>query len=216
MRRRYTASQARLSIAELAARLIAEEGIASYQLAKQKAAERLGMKGRQHWPDNREIEAVLSQYQQLFQGQTQAQYLHAKRKIALAAMRFLTPFSPRLVGPVLSGTACEHTGITLHVFTDTLEDIALVLSEHGIPYELGERRLRQSPATLTRYPCYQFMAGEVPVELVVFTPKEIHHPPLSPVDGKPMRRADRLRLEEIVSESSVTVEDVGFPPGFAR
>lgn len=204
MRRRYTASQARLSIAELAARLIAEEGVASYQLAKQKAAERLGMKGRQHWPDNREIEVILSQYQRLFQGQIQAQHLQAKRKIALAAMRFLAPFSPRLVGPVLSGTAGQHTQITLHVFTDTLEDVALALSEHSIPYELGERRLRQNPTTLTRYPCYQFIAGEEPVELVVFPPKEIHHPPLSPVDGKPMRRVDRLRLEEIVTETSGT------------
>ena len=214
MRRRYTASQARLSVAELAARLIAKEGISSYQLAKQKAAERLGMKGRQHLPDNREIEAVLAQYQRLFQGQTQAQHLQTRRRTALAAMHFLSPFSPRLVGPVLSGTACEYTSVTLHVFTDTLEDVALILSEHGIPYKLEERRLRQNATTLMRYPCYRFIAGEVPVELVVFSLKEIHHPPLSPVDGKPMRRADRLTLEGMMDESSVTPPAGVYPSSF--
>ena len=43
------------------------------------------------------------------------------RSIALSAMEILSPFSPRLVGPVLHGTAAANSAINLHVFSDTPE-----------------------------------------------------------------------------------------------
>jgi hypothetical protein len=205
MRRRYTASQARLRVTELAARYMAEDGLASYHRAKKKAAHRLGMKGRYNLPDNREIEAVLSQYQRLFQSETQGEHLYKKRQTALATMRFLADFSPRLVGPVLSGTAGEYSVVDLHIFTDTMEEVGLVLSEYGIPYEIGQRALRQDAKSVVRYPCYKFIAGEVTVELVVFPYKEIRRPPLSPVDNRPMRRADRATVEALMAATTAAI-----------
>ena len=48
-------------------------------------------------------------------------------------MLFLARFRPRLVGPVLSGTAGPHADIGLHLFADTPMDVLLFLMEHRIP-----------------------------------------------------------------------------------
>lgn len=200
--RRNGSAPNRLSVAELAARLMADGGIDSFHAAKRKAAERLGMKGRRNLPDNTEIAELLQQYQRLFRAAVQAEHLHQKRRIALAAMRLLTEFSPRLVGPVLVGTAGEHSAVSLHVFTDTPEEVGLRLFEEAIPYQPGERRVRVTARTVLPYPCYQFMAGEIAVELVIFSRKDTHQAPLSPLDGKPMHRADRAAVEALMAGST--------------
>ena len=95
----------RRELAQEAARIMAEHGIRDYLIAKRKAAERLGvMDGGALLPKNSEIEAALAEYQRLFGGASHASALQAQRHAALAAMRYLSEFSPRLVGSVLSGT----------------------------------------------------------------------------------------------------------------
>jgi hypothetical protein len=191
-----TATRAR--IAELAARIIAEEGIDSYSTAKRKAAERLGVKTPRELPDNREIEMALSQYQRLFQRDTQPEHLQQRREIACAAMDMFCEFSPRLVGPVLSGTAGQHSLVNLHLFTDAPEEVGFVLMDRAIPHQLGEKRLRQNSKLMVNYPSFLFVAGGVTVELVVFPSKESRQAPLSPLDGKPMRRADLTTVKALL------------------
>ena len=48
------------------------------------------------------------------------------------AMRLLADFEPRLVGPVLTGTATAHNDIKLHLFADTPETVAVRLLDRGI------------------------------------------------------------------------------------
>jgi hypothetical protein len=199
-------------IAERAARLMAEEGIESYFVAKRKAAERLGIKGGRRLPDNSEIDVILSQYQRLFQSGAQSTQLLNKRRTALAAMQALAVFSPRLVGPVLTGTASAHSAVNLHVFTDASEDIVLALNSRSIPFEVSERRVRLSSKTVAAYPCYRFVAGEESVELVVFPLKDQRQAPLSPVDGKPMQRADRAAVEALLVSSEQAAPDENLTP----
>jgi len=52
-------------------------------------------------------------------------------------MRLLADFQPRLVGPVLTGTATPHTDISLHLFAETPETVTLRLADRGIPSENG-------------------------------------------------------------------------------
>lgn len=200
-RARSNAQQIRRRIAEHAARLMAEEGFTSYFAAKQKAAERLGVSSTRHLPNNREIEDALVSYQRLFQGPEQIGRLQRLRRTALAAMRFLDRFRPRLVGPVLSGTAAEHTAVSLHLFCDTPEEVGLFLMEQDIPYDLAERRLRVNPSTIAAYPSFQFAADDAQIELIVFSSKEIRQAPCSPVDGRPMRRATLPEVESLLAES---------------
>jgi hypothetical protein len=66
-------SQQRLrrEIAALAARLIAEDGINDYGLAKRKAARQLGAINADELPNNAEIEAEVRTYQAVFQDDEQ-------------------------------------------------------------------------------------------------------------------------------------------------
>lgn len=187
-----------------AARIMADEGIASFYRAKCKAAERLGAADTRNMPGNHEIEQALMDYQRLFKADTQPAALRRLREAALRAMRFLDGFTPRLVGPVLSGTADEHSDVQLHAFTDTPEHISLFLLEQKIPFEMGERRLtfskKEDPQA---YPVYQFVAGDVGVEITVFPVDGIRQAPLSPVDGRPVKRAALAAVEKLVEDEMV-------------
>ena len=56
-KRTSESERARQVVAQEAARIIVDHGIRDYRVAKQKAAERLGMNGRGSLPGNAEIES---------------------------------------------------------------------------------------------------------------------------------------------------------------
>ena len=68
--------------------------------------------------------------------------------------------------------------------------------DRGIPHRMGERRLRYEPDRLVAYPVVHFVAGNRRIDAVVFPINGIRQSPASPVDGRPMRRAD-MRLETL-------------------
>ena len=190
--------QLRQRIAQASARLMIQEGINDYHLAKCKAAAQLGVLNKHHLPSNSEIEQEILLYQRLFQPHTHSLHLNHLRYTALQMMRLLKPFNPRLVGSVLEGTAHQNSEIMLHLFTHSPEEVAFLLMEKQIPYQLSERRFR-FPKPIT-YPCYQFIAGEHSVALVIFNIDDVRWSPPSPVDGKPMRRADLRMVENLLKE----------------
>lgn len=194
--------QLRQRVAVEAARLIVEQGIGDYLTAKRKAAERLGVSGKQYLPRNSEVEAALSEYQRIFHGERQPQRLRQLRETALAAMRFFGRFSPRLVGPVLTGTAGEYSEVNLHLFAETPEDVTLFLIEHRIPHEHRERRYRFGNDTTASYPVYRFLANDIPLDATVLPPSGLRQAPLSPVDGRPMRRASMESVEQLLREQT--------------
>jgi len=194
-------AQLRECLAQEAARLMIESGIRDFGLAKRKAAQQLRATDARQLPGNDEIERAMQEYQRLFRADSQPRHLHELRRVALRAMRFLAHFHPCLVGPVLRGTADQHSVVTLHLFTDTTEEVDLFLGEHRIPFEVGEKRLRVSADEMRPYPSYRFVAEGAPVELVVFPYDGRRHSPLSPVDGKPMRRMSLAKFETLAAGS---------------
>ncbi|BAU46629.1 hypothetical protein SVA_0047 [Sulfurifustis variabilis] len=184
-----------------AARIMAEEGVRDFQTAKRKAAERLNLADNRYLPRNEEIQAALEERLRLFHGERLARDLRRLRELALEAMRFLAPFEPRLVGPVLIGAVTPESEIQLHVAADTPEQVGLHLQEHRIPYEQGERRMRFGGDRQEVLPTYRLIAGDAAVELSVFDVRAIREPPLSPVDGRPMKRASVRELEAMLYES---------------
>lgn len=188
----------RQRLAQKTAQILLDSGSRDFQAAKQKAAQQLGATDTKSLPNNSEIELALSEYQRIFRATSQPEHLVRLRKIAIEAMQFLSDFTPRLVGSVLSGTADEHSVIRIHLFTDTVESIGFYLQDKKIPHELGERRLRISAEQYQVYSTYVFVVDEVHVELVVFLPKK-KQIPLSPIDGKPMKRADLAEVKILIS-----------------
>src|SRR5688572_30962813 len=112
----------RRALAQEAARVMAEHGVSDFLFAKRKAAERLGVTDNAVLPRNIEIEEALAEYQRLFGGDSHVETLYAQRQVALEAMKRLKEFEPRLVGPVLSGTATEHSQVQIHLFADRSEE----------------------------------------------------------------------------------------------
>jgi hypothetical protein len=192
----------RRAVAQEAARIMSEHGIDDYGLAKRKAAERLGATDIAVLPKNAEIEAALADHHRLFEYNTHSSTLTDLRRTALQAMRLLKKFQPRLVGPVLSGTASAHSEVNLHLFAEAPESVALHLMENNVPHHIAERRLRYEPDRLVQYPVVQFVAGNRPIDAVVFPLNGIRQSPASPVDGRPMRRADSNELESLLSDQS--------------
>jgi len=190
--------RARLMVAQEAARIIVNQGIRDYGLAKKKAADRLGLTMRGALPGNAEIEQAVSEYLQIFAGESHSDLLRSMRLAALSAMEMLAAFTPRLVGPVLNGTADANSAVNLHVFADNPEVVALSLDERGISYRPYERRLKSRRDQADTYAGYEFHHGDAAVQATVFPVDGIRQAPMSPVDGKPMKRADTRAVQELI------------------
>jgi hypothetical protein len=188
----------RQAVADEAARIMREQGVDDFLLAKRKAADRLGVTDASILPRNTEIEAALVAHQRLFASDRHEADLAALRRSALEAMRLMSDFQPRLVGPVLTGTASAHSEINLHLFTESPEAVSIRLEERGVPHEVLERRLRYERDRVVTYPALRFVAGRQTVDAVVFPLDGIRQAPSSPVDGKPMRRASAAEVEALL------------------
>jgi len=151
--------RARTMLAQEAARIIVEQGIQDYRLAKTKAAERLGMSARGSLPGNPEIEHAVGEHLKLFGRESHLDLLRILREAALSAMELLAAFTPRLVGPVLHGTAAANSAVNLH---------------HAKTFS-----------------GFRFTHDNSSIEATVFPVDGMRQAPISPVNGKPMQRADR-------------------------
>ena len=157
----------RRNIAALAARLMAEDGIADYGLAKRKAARQLGAPETEALPNNAEVEAELRAYQAIYQEDEQRERLLAMRRTAVEVMRLLDPFRPYLTGPVLDGTAGRYAEIDLEAFPDSSKEVEIFLLNQGIRFEQNEPRrggAEVPECVLT------FEWGDFPVKLSLYEP----------------------------------------------
>jgi hypothetical protein len=196
-------------LAHEAARLMAEGGIRDYHQAKLKAAERLGIHDDASLPRNREIEDALREYQRLFVGDAQAAGLRVRREAALRALEFFAPFEPRLVGPVLDGTADAYTPVALQLYTDDADAVPRFLDEHDIPAEARSRRLRLDPQRTIDAPVWLFSAEELTFDLTVLPLDVLRQAPLSGIDEKPMKRASLAQLGAMLAEDEIAAYEAG-------
>lgn len=190
----------RTLVAQEAARIIVQQGVRDYLLAKQKAADRMGLTDRSQLPRNTEIEDAVIEYQRLFSHEEYPARLDSLRAHAKEAMALFKSYEPRLVGSLLSGSISGNSSIDIHLFAETAEEIVLHLMQHNIPYEEGEWSGRVADGERLAWPKLRFFAENVEINLIVFPPKGLRQAPLSPVDGKPMRRASLAELSALEAE----------------
>jgi hypothetical protein len=159
-------------IAAEAARIMAEDGIDDFSLAKRKAVRRLGLQaGRLALPGNDEIEAQLQTYRSLYQAEEHPARVAELQRVALDVMRALERFRPYLTGPVLKGTAGPYAGIELQLFPEDPKEVELHLLDRRIPYDTHE---------VTRYSGDRARAVAVlelewegaPLKLSIFDPRD--------------------------------------------
>lgn len=191
--------QVRRDIAFEAARIMATEGQHNYMAAKRKAAERIGASTRVALPSNIEVEDALRAYQELYGGERHSSHLSHLRETAIFVMRALEGYYPRLVGPVLDGTADAHSRVSLHLFSDPPDAIAMHLREQGIAYREEQRRIRWHDGSHRLIHLLVTEVQGVSVELALFGAIDLRQAPPSPVDGRPQKRARLGEVENLLA-----------------
>jgi hypothetical protein len=136
-------------IASLAAKLMAEDGINDYAIAKRKAAAILGLPANARLPENAEVESELRAYQRLFQEQEQGARLADLRQTAIDYMEIVQPFNPYLSGAALDGTAGRNADIDIQLFTDSAKEVEIFLINRRIEYRHSTPRSDRAEAVLT-------------------------------------------------------------------
>src|SRR3954468_3334751 len=135
-------SKLRRQIAWEAARLMYSRQESEYYTAKKKAAHQIckGWVKPADLPSNVEVRDQIQMLARLFEGESRTDNLLAMRLAALAMMRRLSPFRPRLIGSVLTGHVRQGSDIDLHVFSDHLSAVTTILDENRIRYDVQHKR----------------------------------------------------------------------------
>lgn len=190
----------RSAIAHLAARLMVEDGIEDYSLAKRKAARQAGLADTRELPNNEEIDEALRAYQQIFQPAAHRDRLRILRETALRAMRELAQFNPYLTGSVLSGSAGKYADVNLQLFTDNAKAVELYLMNRGIPYRAAQGRLYLGAEPLA-VPVYVIEDDGIEIELTVLSPRELRGSLKTSPEGRGIERAKLAAVEQLLSET---------------
>lgn len=183
----------RARIAAAAARLMAEDGIDNFALAKRKAAKQLGVVESQSLPGNDEIEAELRAYLALYQAEEHPQRVAELREIALDAMRTLERFNPYLTGPVLKGIAGPYAEIELQLFPDSVKDVEIFLLDRNIAYTTYEGK-RYAGDRAHAMSVLMLAWRGVPLRLSIFDPRDER---LALKTSQAGRVADRAGIAEV-------------------
>ena len=161
----------RARIAAAAARIMAEDGIDDFALAKRKAARQVGAEETQALPANDEIEAELRAYRALYQPAEHPERIAELRRIALNAMRELQSFNPYLTGAVLSGLAGRYAEIDLQLFPESAKDVEIFLIDRDLPYSTSEGR-RYSGDRARSVTVLSLTWQGAPLRLLIFDPRD--------------------------------------------
>lgn len=190
----------RSQIAHLAARLMAEDGIEDYALAKRKAARQSGTPDTRELPTNDEIDLALREYQQIYHHDEHRDRLRELRGIAVRAMRELAHFNPYLTGSVLNGNAGKYADINLQLFTDNEKAVELYLIDRGIPYRAAQSRLYVSGEPRT-VPVYNISDEGTEIEITVLTTRELRGSLKTSSEGKAIERAKLQAVEDLLAQT---------------
>jgi hypothetical protein len=185
-------------LAEAAARILVEEGQTDYRIAKQKAAERLGVRAL---AENSEIHEALIRYQQLYGGADYWQQLKALREAAVQALQFLSEFNPRAVGGVVTGAITSGSRLQIHAVCEQAELVDIFLDDRRIPFEQDDRDYRFPDGRSENIPLVCFEAGSVGIDVAIFEPGQPS--PISPTQGKPFQRVKLPEMQRLLAETSL-------------
>lgn len=191
----------RARIAAVAARLMAEDGIDDFALAKRKAARQLGAPQSEALPGNDEVESELRAYRALYQAEEHPERIAELRRIALEAMLAFERFNPYLTGAVLKGTAGPYAEIELQLFPESPKEVEIFLLERGMPFTTHEGR-RFSGDRAHAMSVFSLHWQEAPLKLSVFDPRDERVALKTSQAGRVMERAGVAEVAALLPETS--------------
>ena len=194
------ARERRHRLAHEAARWMSQNGTRDFQLAKRKAALRLGIHDEACLPRNSEIEEALRAYQQLFTDADDTEHLQRLRDAAIDAMRSMQVFEPRLVGALLEGTADKYAPVQLHVFVDAIFEFDDFLQRANIKAVQRVRKLRIDRTRTFDFDVRLMTVEGVDFDITVMPRDFLRQAPLSATHEKPMARASLKQVLSLLGE----------------
>jgi predicted HD phosphohydrolase len=192
-------SKLRRQIAWEAARMMYARQESEYYTAKMKSARRIckGWVKPADLPSNIEIRDQIELLARVYEGQQRTDNLLDMRLVALAMMRRLAPFRPRLIGSVLTGHIRQGSDIDLHVFADTAEAVTHLLDQDGLTYTVERKQVRKHGEERTF--THIHLLDRFPFELTVYATDQAHYVFKSSITGKAIERASIAELEQFLS-----------------
>jgi hypothetical protein len=192
-------SKLRRQITWEAARLMYNRQESEYYRAKMKAARLIG----QGWvrpadlPSNAEIRDEIQSLARLYEGASRVDNLREMRLAALAMMRRLSPFRPRLIGSTLTGHIREGSDVDLHLFSDTTEAVTHVLDHQGYAYTVEKKQVRKQGEE--RIFTHIHLTDRFNFELTIYAADKAHFVFKSSITGKAIERASIAELEQFLA-----------------
>jgi hypothetical protein len=188
----------RARIAAAAARIMAEDGIDDFALAKRKAARQVGADETQALPANDEIEAELRAYRALYQPAEHPERIAELRRIAFDAMQVLQEFNPYLTGAVLTGLAGRYAEIDLQLFPESTKEVEIFMLDHDLPYSTSEGR-RYSGDRVRSVTILSLMWRGAPLRLSIFDPRDERLALKTTQAGKVAERAGMAEVAALIN-----------------
>jgi hypothetical protein len=195
-----SSSKIRRQIAWEAARLMYSRDVSEYYAAKQKAAKRIykGWIKPADLPTNAEIREQVQLLARLHEGShARSERLLEMRIRAAWWLRRLSPFHPKLLGSVLSGSIREGSDIDIHVFAANPNSIGVALDELRVHYQIERKRIVKDGEQ--RVFTHIHVHDEYPVELTVYHPSYLGFRFRSSITNKSIERMGLSELERLIA-----------------
>lgn len=170
-----------------------------YFTAKRKAARQIGLDCRFHpkdLPSNREIRDHIQILACMYEGEKRFENLQMMRLDALRLMRKLRRFRPALIGSVLTGHIRKGSDIDIHVFSDQLSSVTLVLDDLGLQYDVEHKRVVKHNEE--RVFTHVHVADRFSIELTIYAEDKVGYVFKSSITGKAIERATLPELEQFL------------------
>tara|TARA_B110000114_G_scaffold6992_1_gene7122 strand:+ start:197 stop:826 length:630 start_codon:yes stop_codon:yes gene_type:complete len=131
----------KVSVANLAAQMIMEEGIKDYLYAKKKAAKSLGLNEKASLPTNSQIDKAIDDFNKIFNPNIDIEFLQQFKTHALEIMDIFKNFKPHLMNQLSEGIIPKFPEIKINLFADNLKDVEYVLLNSELSYDFKEVKM---------------------------------------------------------------------------
>jgi len=198
----------RLTVANKAAELIAEEGITDYHFAKTKAAKCLGFSAKEKLPSNNEIDEALIAYKNIYYRADFA-ILQELKEMTLKYMRLFKEFNPHAPSQILEGYISKYPTIEINLYHDDIKAVEYILLNNQIQFEITDMSLygKGSKKKSNRnLPIYKIENDLIPIQIKVFETNDFK------IGSKNLLKARGMDIKAVESfEPNLFLEDTQQP-----
>ena len=164
----------KLSVANLAAQLIMEDGIKDYLYAKKKAAKSLGINENANLPTNSQIDKAIDEFNKIFNPNIDIEFLQQFKTQALEVMSIFKSFKPHLMDQLSQGIIPKFPEIKINLFADNLKDVEYVLLNSDLSYDFKEVKMnaKEGKHSVKSIPTIYLENLSIPAEIKVYFEKD--------------------------------------------